>query len=316
MEPKAKWTRRGNAWTAVVGPFHLMVTPKNGGCEICDSDTSTSPVTAGALVWDNRDNPLPTPCDVTDLMRMTEAELARRLTGAAETMRGEGLVATECVAMIPPPAMGKTRTFDPQPARAAAKPAPTSPKPLKVGDRVSVYCYTAAKRVLGTVTHYDSANHRYTVDNDLGMWGVFDADNVEPAQPRFKVGDLVRIDRKRPVIGGVAELPARGDRWFGVNTGLKHLVYAAAEELTTYTLPPIASYADLADVLDELPQGVVVEMREVGCYPVMVRRAPDGYEARYTHVSVPWSASRLIDHGNTEPRNIASRIVPASEVGE
>ncbi len=42
--------------------------------------------------------------------------------------------------------------------------------------------------------------------------------------------------------------------------------------LIPYTLPPINSYADLADVLDELPAGTVVEMREVACYPVLVRR--------------------------------------------
>jgi hypothetical protein len=51
------------------------------------------------------------------------------------------------------------------------------------------------------------------------------------------------------------------------------------DELLPYTLPPINSYADLADVLDELPEGWRVKMvAEDGWF--VYRRADDRYESK------------------------------------
>lgn len=83
-QPKAKWSKYGvNEWSAEVGPLWLQVQPSTGRIEIW----TTSP---SGLIWSTKE---PTPCDVTDLMRLAEAELARRLHGAADTMNGRELVA-------------------------------------------------------------------------------------------------------------------------------------------------------------------------------------------------------------------------------
>lgn len=92
-QPKAKWspydedTRR--IWTAAVGPFYLDVNANAGTCEIAEWEADSG--TIGETLWEQD---VPTPCDVVDLMLLAEADLERRLRGAAETMRGEELVAT------------------------------------------------------------------------------------------------------------------------------------------------------------------------------------------------------------------------------
>jgi len=161
MQPKAKWKKCDwrNAWTAVVGPFHLEISPSSGECLLSQWDGHE----VGAALW--RDTRT-VPCDVTDLMRLTEAELARRLEDAAETMDGRDLVA--------PP-------FPVQSMRVEG-----------AANRMGV-CASKWQRVRSTW-------HK-----------VLFTDGV--------VGPLFD------------------------------------ENATPYTLPSITSYADLADVLDELPEG-------------------------------------------------------------
>ena len=63
-------------------------------------ECSLREVSTLAVLWEHIG---PVPCDAPDLMRLTEAELARRLECAAETMDGEGLVGA------PPPHVEQTR---------------------------------------------------------------------------------------------------------------------------------------------------------------------------------------------------------------
>ncbi len=84
MEPKAKWSEvfvATGEWSAEVGPFTLEIGRNLGRCEIWHHGHRTS-------IWSRI---VSTPCDVADLMRLTEAELARRLVKAAETMEGSEL---------------------------------------------------------------------------------------------------------------------------------------------------------------------------------------------------------------------------------
>lgn len=91
-QPKAKWsaydedTKR--IWTAAVGPFYLEANTADGYAELCSYDFESASI--GEQLWKQ---PVSGPCDITDLMRLAEAELARRLRHAAETMDGNGLVA-------------------------------------------------------------------------------------------------------------------------------------------------------------------------------------------------------------------------------
>lgn len=90
-QPKAKWSRYEDSqqvWTAIVGPFYLDVDGETGDCEIAEWDAESASI--GRTLWEHH---TPPPCDVVDLMRLTEDELARRLHGAAETMDGKELVA-------------------------------------------------------------------------------------------------------------------------------------------------------------------------------------------------------------------------------
>lgn len=78
---------------------------------------------------------------------------------------------------------------------------------------------------------------------------------------RFKVGDLVRGHRSRMVgvVQSIAGWPDVSVRFVNADrvedTELSHVAV-----LDHYTLPPITSYSELADVLDELPEGCVVKM--------------------------------------------------------
>lgn len=87
-QPKAKWERGDvdSEWYCEVGPFGLVVSTAVGRWELWQKDPLT-------LLADNGDEPHVLPCDAADLMRLAEAELARRLHGAAESMDGRELVA-------------------------------------------------------------------------------------------------------------------------------------------------------------------------------------------------------------------------------
>lgn len=93
--PKAKWDQYteehegSDVWTAAVGPFYLEVIGGRGAAELCEYDHDAACV--GETLWSGT---LTTPCDIVDLMLLAEAELERRLRGAAETMDGKELVAT------------------------------------------------------------------------------------------------------------------------------------------------------------------------------------------------------------------------------
>lgn len=83
-QPKAKWEfDPGAGWSADCGPFHLHANNAGDGrAELYDSEWKG--------LWEHK---LAAPYDIVDLMLLAEVELERRLRVAAETMRGEELVA-------------------------------------------------------------------------------------------------------------------------------------------------------------------------------------------------------------------------------
>ena len=93
-------------------------------------------------------------------------------------------------------------------------------------------------------------------------------------------------------------------------------------ELTPYTLPAINSYADLADVLDELPEGTVVQMLLPTRSPLghagptdvyRYRRTQTGYE--FTSRDQGWRRSESCSTRAPDELDAASfRIFPPSEV--
>lgn len=105
-QPKAKWECSPNKNNADcrVGPFNLEahVHRSGGKWAVFGDDLLTSADVVG-------------PCDIVDLMLLAEAELERRLRGAAETMDGKELVAedanapkcTKCGARAPERYRGK-----------------------------------------------------------------------------------------------------------------------------------------------------------------------------------------------------------------
>jgi hypothetical protein len=84
-KPKAEWKvdACGEEWSAEVGPFGMVVAPHNGSIELWQRDPLER-------LWLETQ---PTPCDAADLMRLAEAELARRIEHTAETMDWTQLVA-------------------------------------------------------------------------------------------------------------------------------------------------------------------------------------------------------------------------------
>ena len=166
MEPKARWSQWANIdgdWTATVGPFRLDVAAQAGWCCLSHRDPYLP-------LWEQK---VATPCDVTDLMRLTESELARRLEKAAATMDGGELVA--------------------------------APYPGRHGycDR---YGCTQTKAVGAYCEMHDEENR--SRDAAVG----WDVAKTSTKEPRFKVGDLVRtvyggtvgtvrrLDGKYPVV--------------------------------------------------------------------------------------------------------------------
>lgn len=92
MKPKAKWSRSAaepRVWTAAVGFSHLEVDGRTGTCEIAEWHPESARIGRPVWLYEQKEG---VPVDAPDLMLMVEAELARRLTLAAETMDGHSLV--------------------------------------------------------------------------------------------------------------------------------------------------------------------------------------------------------------------------------
>jgi hypothetical protein len=90
MQPKARWSlyiEGKRIWTAAVGPYHLEAHGHEGRAVIRESAAESN--TLGRSLWQTS---VGIPCDVVELMRLAEEELARRLSKAAETMDGRELV--------------------------------------------------------------------------------------------------------------------------------------------------------------------------------------------------------------------------------
>jgi hypothetical protein len=108
--------------------------------------------------------------------------------------------------------------------------------------------------------------------------GVFPPKNlalveVRTERSRFKAGDLVRekYDRRVAIVQQV------------VDNGACHLEfgYFHACALEPYTLPPVTSYADLANVLDELPLGTIVEVTSARGVARFRRDSPKLYRCQH-----------------------------------
>ena len=87
-QPKAHWTDDGGDWFATVGPYQLEARIEDGNglwVVALRDDVDGDDEYLARVIVDG-------PCDLADLMRLAEAELARRLHGAAETMDGRELV--------------------------------------------------------------------------------------------------------------------------------------------------------------------------------------------------------------------------------
>jgi hypothetical protein len=343
MEPKAKWSvlyAESNEWAAEVGPFVLQVAPRVGRCEIWQDKPSYR-------IWEHL---APTPCDVTDLMRLTEAELARRLVTTAETMEGGELVASALQAGLAAndraehniPDSHRDPIFNDEDDVPVVRSTPKPEMKFNIGDRVECLDTYLWQWHAGTVRSRYFKPESYRVTCDDGFEGLFKtahlraiatppATNPAPEQPRhhpraisewprFNIGDLVRVPFSAVSrVGVVTAVPEDEYVCFNVSIdGVKH-VYATCD-VHPYTIPPINSYADLADVLDELPEGVVVEFKERGCYPVQSRRSGASYEARLPlnagYEPTPWSASELLGGRSAKSVHATCRIVPPSEVGE
>jgi hypothetical protein len=110
-QPKAKWSydSDGDFWDATVGPFYLQIFTGRGTAELYDRGWKG--------LWSST---LQTPCDVVDLMRLAEDELARRLHSAADTMDGDELVASATVTPTAPSGAESTVTVTNVVAEAAA----------------------------------------------------------------------------------------------------------------------------------------------------------------------------------------------------
>jgi hypothetical protein len=91
-QPKAKWERFEARWVANVGPFELVASLQEGAAWIHLASAEPDEDGTADPIWDAE---IPVPCDLADLMRLAEAELARRLHRAADTMDGRELVAED-----------------------------------------------------------------------------------------------------------------------------------------------------------------------------------------------------------------------------
>ncbi len=225
--PKAKWSEvfvSTGEWSATVGPYTLEVGRNLGRCEIWHQGHLTP-------IWSRA---VPTPCDAADLMRITEAELARRLTAAAETMDGNELLG---------------------PSQAE--------RFMTLPD--------------GSTTSNDVFGHAQRPGSS--SWFEKHLPQIVSEPTPFEVGDFVRerYDRRVAIVQKV------------VDGGACHLEfgYFHACALEPYTLPPITSYADLANTLDELPEGARVEVTSVRGTTLFKREARNNYRCR-DHGDVVW----------------------------
>ena len=290
-QPKAKWTKASGSevWSAFVGPFYLEVNPP--GCSLREVSTL-------AVLWEHIG---PVPCDAPDLMRLTEAELARRLEGAAETMDGGELVGEPATATPPagtiriPQALAEAIDEDLEANRRYAETtawgdkmwgdaaAEAGPR-FKVGDRVTAKPFTRLRDTMiaavGTITATagDCAIVKFARNAEVRAHQT-DLELYEAAT--FKVGDLVRtVDFG---IGCVVAVNTTGPQDWWLHEvrfdSLPKNMWYPATGLQPYTLPPITSYADLADVLDELPKGWRVKMAAADGW-FIYRRDGDRYESK------------------------------------
>lgn len=264
MEPKAKWQQveaYSGEWSADVGPYVLEVVTMLGRCSIWQNKPCHR-------IWEKTTS---TPCDVTDLMRLTEAELARRLTGAAETMDGGELVASSTTVRI---------TFDES--------------------------VTSEERMEFARSFHEAV--AATLKAPAG-WDVVE---TSTEAPRFKVGDLVR-----DTYGGIGRISKRFSASMFEVVFRHRIRNRADDELKLYTLPPINSYADLANVLDELPEGVVVEVLPPEATNVLYRRILQSYEYSRPEWFAGWRRSNLNNPARlTQPTlpTTKFRIVSPAEV--
>lgn len=161
-----------------------------------------------------------------------------------------------------------------------------------------------------TATPEQAAALRGWITSRGGTLGVAQAnyrvrDLLDVVAPSFKVGDLVRGCRSRRV--GVVENTSGHPNIFVrfVNSGRveeRELSYVAVIEplshvavIEPYQLPPIKTYADLADVLDELPEGTVLEVvAQPGNEPWFVKRCRGEEYAGRVGSGGPWLLARAL----------------------
>lgn len=336
MEPKAKWFEvfvQTGEWSAEVGPFMLEVHCRGGRCEIWQNNHYQ-------MLWSQT---VSTPCDVADIMRLTEAELARRLVKAAETMKGSELAVASSAditetftqrllqmrahdvrpvscALAPAgwqvaetgeddapfelndqnqltaEALGASSNsaqhIELEPGHVALVPAPARGKPrmlteqlrFKVGDQVTARRGTQLRDTMldavGTVQQLRDAGTlvvAYGTCSSVTCWPV-SLEKVDD-EPRFKVGDLVRT--KHPPRVGVVAVPRYTNEHSLVDfADLKNETIDNAD-LEPYALPPITIYADLADALDELPLGTVLEVGSARGTTLFKRDAANRYRCQH-----------------------------------
>jgi hypothetical protein len=177
---------------------------------------------------------------------------------------------------------------------------------FKVGDQVIARRGTQLRDTMldavGTVQQLRDAGRlivAYGTCSSVTCWPV-SLEKVDE-EPRFNVGDLIRTRHRRRV--GVVAVPRYTNEHSLVDfADLKNEIIHTAD-LEPYALPPIKSYADLADALDELPLGTALELKVSGYYPVYTRRTHSGYEARFSSPELPdvWHHSWLITSRLKDP---------------
>jgi len=307
MEPKAKWHKlSAHCWRAEVGPFRLEVILDDGECQIADAKTY-------AQLWFQK---VATPCDVTDLMRHTESELARRLEKAASTMDGGELVPRTLAAVAKEfMSLGDGQSTQDDVFGDTHSPTgwsyvETSTEPrFKVGDRVQD---TTGELGSGRVYSTNARTNTYGVEFDSGNSGPLSGQFLVHEPPRFKVGDLVRT-KFSVSVGVVAEIVSDRVSTFVSKDYASRICNSS---LTPYVLPTITSYADLASVLDELPEGTVVEVSWKGCSPGQFRRDVTTAGEWFTRLgSGKWvHSSKLQWRSKAVSEGAVWRILPPSEV--
>ena len=303
MEPKAKWKVYDPAvphvWSAVVGPFYLEVDRFNGYAEICEYGADD----IGARLWHEQ---FQTPQDAADLMHLTEAELARRLEHAAGTMDGRELVAERC------PNRGASIRADYQTnsygiSRSAMAPGrPGQRAAFDIGDEV--YATDVAGKVHRGFIAPSTVTGCYLVKTTDAV-GYFSEKSLEMVRrvgdvedsPRFKVGDLVR-SKEHGRLGVVDSLnvPFVAVRFPNTAVGSGGFEQVYDVEFEPYVLPPINSYADLAAVLDELPEGWRVEQEflvygEAAQKRLYWRSLPGTFRCRSGSFTCEWNKD-LVGH--------------------